>query len=88
MYLALAFQLLCDVSDVVDGICSEESTYSGLYGNYTWPSIGGGSDYNLTCAYGSNGGQEGAGSGFAQRVCNLRGSWEEPDFTDCQSSEF
>ena len=73
---------------VVGGICPEEFTYSELYGNYTWPSIGGGSGYNLTCAYGSYGGQEEAGSGFAQRVCNLTGSWGEPDFTECQSSEF
>ena len=71
----------------VGGICPVEFTVSALYGNYTWPSIGGGSEYNLTCAYGSSGGQEGPGAGFARRICNTAGNWEEPNFRDCQNSE-
>ena len=72
----------------VGGICPAESTTSALYGDYDWPSIGGGSEYNQSCLYGSNGGQDIAGGGFTRRLCNDAGNWEEPNFTDCQSSEF
>ena len=71
----------------VGGICPADMTGSELYGSYGWPSIGGGSEYNQSCFYGSNGGQDVAGGGLARRVCNTTGSWEEPNFTDCQSSE-
>ena len=71
----------------VGGICPTDFTVSALYGINAWPSVGGGSAYNQTCFYGSHGGQDKAGGGFVQRICNTTGNWEEPNFTDCQSSE-
>ena len=71
----------------VDDICPFDITINALYGNYSWPSIGGGSDYTIVCVYVSIDGQEGAGAEFARRSCNTEGRWEAPDFSDCQNSE-
>ena len=68
-------------------LCSEDTTYSPLYGNYTWPdSISGGTTHEIQCYYANL--QSTYSNCFdlgikVQRYCNQLGFWEEPQYQQC-----
>ena len=67
--------------------CSQGQTTSSSYGNYSWPQgILGNTNYSQQCYYGNLPSQYASchdKSVSVRRLCDRRGFWRDPDYSQC-----